>query len=159
MHSGYQPSVGCIASWKGFFRNSTDSSDYLLCCKEALNFIKSHLLFLALFPKWLKPYFFFWHFSSLSWLQFFLPPLLQVSTPTYPFTQIHHTMLPLRGVGARYSGTSTEYCITSNNKTRHIFSYQGWTRQTSKSVRVPKPGKRVKDWHLLPLLLGKTQEY
>jgi hypothetical protein len=34
--------------------------------------------------------------------------------------------------------------ITQYSKTRHIVSYQGWTRQTRRRKRVPRAGKRVR---------------
>lgn len=72
-----------------------------------------------------------------------------------PLPQIYSSSISLQEKKAGIPGISTKHGITNCNKTRHISSYQCWTRKSSRMVtKVGK--KKVRDSP--HSLLGVTQE-
>lgn len=93
-------------------------------------------------------YFFFSFFSPLMyyiWTRVY-PPSIPSISPQFPLPQIHFppSIPPLRKKSG-LSGTLTKHSITSNNKTRHIASHQGWMRQPCRRKRFPQIYNRVRD--------------
>lgn len=100
-------------------------------------------------PNYIPFYFFnsFYLFFSLSYNKFqpHLPFLhsSHQSTTTFPILQRHCSL----GSPQKREGLpkiSTKHGITRCSNTRHKSSYQSWTRQPSRSKRVPKASKRDK---------------
>lgn len=76
-------------------------------------------------------------------------PISSLTSPPSPPPGSMPFTSPQKRVGL--SGTSSKYGITNYNRTRHIFSGQGWMRQPSRRKRVPETGKSQKQplLHLL----------
>lgn len=89
-----------------------------------------------------------------------LSPLLPLPVPFSYRSTLHFLCFPSiktnKKKRAGLPGISTQLCITHYSKTSHKSSYQGGTRQSSRSKRVLKTDKGIRDT-LLPLL-GVPQE-
>lgn len=77
--------------------------------------------------------------------QCFLPPI----PPVTPKTSLHRStcyQFPFISLQKREDlpGLSTKHNIRSDNATRHMPSYQSWTRQPNRRTPVPQTGTRVR---------------
>lgn len=115
------------------------SSQYIIS-QEIGKVLDQTFLELAI-KAWAKPEFFL-SFFKINLFFILLSQLhFNSSSLSFPlhvvFLPLSSTVDPLPCLPSEKAGTSTKQVITSYSKTRHILSYQSWTRQPSRRKRVP----------------------